>query len=189
MAPASWFDTIFKKPLKVIRLMSQFIPFLIFNRISVTKPVVFRFFGQLRTSPETSTLKIGAAGFCWGGKHVANLCHDYPSSRVTTSNGQLKSLIDAGFTAHPSMLKVPDDIDNVRLPLSIAVGETDMAMGADLIQKSKVILEKKKDGEVNIIPGAVHGFAVRGLLSDPKQKERADIAEKQAIDWFTKFLA
>lgn len=87
------------------------------------------------------------------------------------------------------MLKVPDDIDNVRLPLSIAVGETDMAMGADLIQKSKVILEKKKDGEVNIIPGAVHGFAVRGLLSDPKQKERADIAEKQAIDWFTKFLA
>lgn len=194
MTPASWFDTIFKKPLAILKVMSGFVPFLFFNRISVSKPIVFDFFRQLRTSPDTSSLKVGVAGFCWGGKHVINLCHDYPSSRVHragSESGQLQSLIDAGFTAHPSMLNVPEDIDNVRIPLSIAIGETDMAMKSEQIQQTKTILEKKKDGdhELNIIPGAIHGFAVRGLLSDPKQKEHSDIAEQQAIAWFGKFLA
>lgn len=185
----TWFETIFYKPLWILQCAYQFIPFVFFCRASVFKPTVFNFFKALRTSPETSSYKIGCAGFCWGGKYTTLLAHDPPSSRVLDSQGQLRSLIDAGFTAHPSLLKMPDDMENVRLPLSISIGDVDMGMKVELCEQAKTILEKKKDGECVILPGAKHGFAVRGLLSDPKQKELSDVAEKQAIDWFTKFLA
>ena len=32
-----------------------------------------------------------------------------------------KSLIDCGFTAHPSLLSVPNDMEKVKKPLSVAI--------------------------------------------------------------------
>ncbi len=61
-------------------------------------PKVKSWFEQLRKA-EGDTLPIGAAGFCWGGKHTVLLA---AGERI---DGKL--LIDAGFTAHPSMLKCP----------------------------------------------------------------------------------
>lgn len=88
------------------------------------------------------------------------------------------------------MVSIPKEIEAVTLPLSVAVGEDDMAMGAPLIQQMKEILEKRKDDhEVVIMPGAKHGFAVRTDPKDPLQMEYADKAELQAIDWFTRWFA
>jgi len=55
----------------------------------------------------------------------------------------------------------------------------------------KEILEVKKKGdhEVNIIPGAKHGFAVRTHPDDKHQMECADKAEKQAVEWFGRWFA
>jgi hypothetical protein len=38
--------------------------------------------------------------------------------------------------------------------------------------------------EAVVYPGAKHGFAVRGDLGDPLQRERGEKSEEQAVVWF-----
>jgi dienelactone hydrolase len=197
MKPASWFTTLFYKPFYILQAATVAIPWIIRNRPAVAKPRIFSFFQALRTSPppfSTPSLKIGAAGFCWGGKYTILLAANTPSSRVVRHESQasspaLQPLIDCGFTAHPSMVNVPQEIEAVTVPLSVAIGDEDMAMKRPLIQQMKEILEKKKDDhEVVILPGAKHGFAVRTEPEDKLQLEYADKAEQQAINWFSRWF-
>lgn len=198
--PASWFTTLFYKPFWIAQAMAMVIPWMFKNREAVCKPRTFNFFKALRTFPPpfpTNNLKIGAAGFCWGGRYTILLAHDTPSSRVrrnesqTSSSAALQPLIDCGFTAHPSMVSMPKDIENVNVPLSVAVGNEDIAMKGELILQMKEILEVKKKGdhEVVIMPGAKHGFAIRVDPKDPLQLEYAEKAEVQAIEWFSRWFA
>jgi dienelactone hydrolase len=193
MAPADLFTTIFYKPYYILRALAAFIPFMITCRRSVTKPRIFNFFQALRQSPETANMKIGAAGFCWGGQHVVLLAQDTPSSRVQRAgdgSGQISSLIDAGFTGHPSSIDVPQEIESVTIPLSIAVGDVDSVMKKEQVYQTKEILEKKKAGdhEVVVYPGATHGFAVRGDPRDPAARQKQEKAEAQALSWFARWL-
>jgi dienelactone hydrolase len=196
-APSSWFTTIFYKPFYILRAASLAIPFLIRNRISVAKPRVFNFVQALRTSPPpfpTNSLKIAAAGFCWGGKYTVLLAQDTPSSRVVpysppgTNALPLSPLIDCAFMAHPSMLKVPEDINEISVPISIAVGENDQALGKDVFVVKEILEVKKKgDHEVNILEGAKHGFGVR-TVDDKFQWECSAKAETQAVEWFKRWF-
>ncbi|MCJ1356762.1 MAG: hypothetical protein MMC33_006758 [Icmadophila ericetorum] len=173
--------SVFGKILPMLQVVSAFIPFLYYNRLAVSKPKVFKFFHELRTN-EAASLPVGAAGFCWGGKFVFLLCHDSEKA----ANG--KSLIDAGFTAHPSNLAIPDDANLVTLPLSVSIGDVDIALPLKQVQQTKEILEKKdaEKFEVVILPGAVHGFAVRAKPGDEKGIEQGKQAEDQAVGWYTK---
>ena len=168
--------------LPILHAASSFIPFLFFNRLSVSKPRIYKFFHEVRAN-EASSLPVGAAGYCWGGKHVFLLCSDSEKA----ANG--KSLIDYGFTAHPSNIVVPADAQAVTLPLSISIGDVDIAMRLPQAEQVKRILEEKgKDKhEVVIIPGAQHGFAVRAHPDDEKAVEQGKQAEDQAVNWFTKW--
>jgi len=197
MTPSSWLTTLFYKPLYVLRALSIALPWIIRVRASVVKPRILSFVQALRTSPPpfaTDNLKIGAAGFCWGGKYTVFLAADAPSSRVARHASQqsvgIRPLIDCGFTAHPSMVSVPGDIDAVTLPLSVIIGDHDHAMSGPLALQMKEILEVKKKGdhEVVIVPGAKHGFAQRTATHDPLQMEVAQQAEDQAIAWFTRWF-
>lgn len=199
MKPGSWFNAFVWKPFYVLQLLAIGLPWKYRTRYSVTQPRVFSFVKALRTSPppfETNNLKIGAAGFCWGGRHTILLAADTPSSRVYRHESQVTSstlepLIDCAFTAHPSSIEVPKDIEAVTIPISVAVGENDMAMGAKNIQQMKGILENKKVGEheVVIIPGAKHGFSVRTHPDDKHEMECAQQAEDQAISWFSQWFS
>ncbi|PVH89226.1 alpha/beta-hydrolase [Cadophora sp. DSE1049] len=207
MAPASILTSIIYKPIYAIQAMYHAVPWLITTRSGVCRPRILKFFQDLRTSPppfETPSLKIGVCGFCWGGQYTFLLAADKPSHRVKRHSSQIPTstspstnasdalpLIDCAFTAHPSFVKVPSDVEAVTVPLSVAVGETDMAMKGPLIRQMKEILEVKKkgDNEVVVMPGAKHGFAVRAVPDDGIQRGWADKAETQAIDWFTKYLA
>ena len=193
--PSSWFTAIFYKPVWTVQLLSHAIPWKSKTNPTKTYPGVLSFIQALRTSTppfETSNLKIGAAGFCWGGKHTFLLAADKPSSRVKRHESQLDPtinlpLLDAAFTAHPSYIDVPKDVDAITTPLSIAVGDEDMAMKAPLVRKMKEILDEKKGSyEVIIFEGAKHGFAVRTHPEDEKEMECAKKAEDQAIEWFGK---
>jgi dienelactone hydrolase len=180
LAPSpSIFTTIFYKPLWLLRVIGAAIPFLFYNGESVIKPKVFKFHESLRSDPETKSLKIGSAGFCWGGKYTIHLAQE-------------PNLIDVGFTAHPSKMKFPEDWDNVKMPLSIAIGDVDMGIKIDMAKDIKTLLEgeSKQSGqnEVVIYPGAKHGFAVRADPKDDGQTKSAGEALKQAINWFTKWM-
>jgi dienelactone hydrolase len=98
--------------------------------------------------------------------------------------------VTAAAAQHPSLLSVPADIDPVTAPLSLAVGSADSLLDMKTVDSIKEILEKKKDveSEVKVYEDQVHGFALRGDFSSPKDKEAMDGAEKQAIDWFKKYL-
>lgn len=199
MEPASWFTTIFYKPIYISQAMAIGIPWKKKTAISITHPKVISFFQALRSSEPpfpTNNLKIGAAGFCWGGKHAVLLAQDNPSSRIQRHHSQAKSpateaLIDCAFAAHPSYIEVPNDIEAIKIPISVAVGDKDSAMKVPQINQMKEILESKnKDNfEVNILEGAKHGFASRTHPEDKIEMACANKAEVQAIDWFKKWFA
>jgi dienelactone hydrolase len=140
------------------------------------------FFDQLRKE-EGATLPIGAAGFCWGGKHTFLLANTEDNA---TADG--KPLIDAGFAGHPSRLKIPGDIEPVSVPISIAVGDKDNQISVPQAEQIRKILEAKPPatkGEIRVYEGAGHGFCIRGELKENKELARqANEAEDQCMAWF-----
>lgn len=162
-----------------LRTSFYFFPFLFYNRWSVTKPRIYDFFRALRAS---TSLSVGAAGFCWGGKWVTLMAH----GQDRTEDG--RPLIDAAYTAHPSMLKLPDDAEPVQLPYSVAIGTLDHAIGPAQLSVFKKALEGKKDVEVIEYEGARHGFAVRGNPEIEAEKKNGIAAEDQAVRWLCKYL-
>lgn len=162
----------------MIRALIQAVPFLLRNRVGKTYPIVEGFFEQLRKD-EGAELPIGAAGFCWGGKHTLLLSH------VEQSGG--KPLIDAGFTGHPSMLAIPSDIERSRVPISYAIGERDNQVSPKQAEAVRVIVEAKPQssrGEVKIYEKAAHGFCIRADLEFADVARQALAAEEQCISWF-----
>lgn len=83
-----------------------------------------------------------------------------------------RTLIDAGFIAHPSMLAVPADIMPVKLPLSIANGTKDFHITPLLMEQVKDIFTKRDNCELVAFDGAKHGFAVRSNPNDEREKRQ-----------------
>ncbi|TVY29683.1 Hydrolase [Lachnellula hyalina] len=194
--PAGWLSTIFMKPLLAIRIALNGIPFALQNLSR--HHAIMAFIAALRTHEppfETKNLTIGVVGFCWGGTHAIRLAHDDPGTQVQRHESQITSgkpasLVECAFAAHPSLLSFPGDVEKVVLPLSVMVGDVDSQLSEENAWKMKEILEVEKKGahEVNIIPGAKHGFAVRMNPANDKEAANAELAEQQAIDFLTKWL-
>ena len=165
----------------------HFIPFMINCRPAVCKPRIWEFVEKVRTSEEARGMGVGAAGFCWGGRYTFWLCGQEGKGK----DG--KSLVDAGFTAHPSGLEIPVDVENVQLPLSVAAAGNDMVLNKEKTDELRKILERKTEKaeplcEVVDYPEAQHGFAVRGDEGE-EAMARMDRAKDQAINWFAKCFA
>ncbi|CAG9983916.1 unnamed protein product [Clonostachys byssicola] len=201
MEPKTWSESLCK-PYYIFHALRLALPFRTKASIPITHPRVISFLQDIRRAEApfpTENLKVGVAGFCWGAKHGVLLAHDKAESRVQRHTSQKSSgqsepqpLIDAFFAAHPSYFEVPQDIDAIVVPTSIAVGDADMAMKGPVAQQAKKALEAKSDAgqhEFVIMPGAKHGFAIRTKPDDPHQQECADKAEAQAVAWFTKWLS
>jgi len=99
-------------------------------------------------------------------------------------------LVDCVFVAHPSFIDLPGDVKRVAIPLSVAVGDKDMAMKEPAAKQMKEILDARNDEryEAKILPGAKHGFAVRSHPEDKHEMAMALLAETQAIEWFNKCM-
>ena len=168
------------------QLVANFAPFLWYCRDANVKPRILNFFKGLR-SAEGKDLRIGVAGFCWGGRHTVLLAHDVEK----TSDG--RSLIDAAYTAHPSMLSVPADINAIKLPISMSLSTADGALPLAKAKETESILNKKDSTRHEIylggiFEGAKHGFAIRGDPKNEKETEVGMAAEDQAVSWFLKQL-
>jgi dienelactone hydrolase len=79
-------------------------------RTAVSRPPIEKFVKEIQADPEVK--KVGAVGFCWGGRYALLLVadNDYPT-------------IDAAVANHPSFLAVPDEVKIVSKPAIIQVGD------------------------------------------------------------------
>jgi len=120
-------------------------------------------------------ISIGAAGFCWGAKVVVELAKD--------------PCIQAAVMLHPSLITL-DDIQGVKVPISILGAEIDKTSPPELVRQFEGILNAKPevDGFVKIFPGVVHGWTVRYNIEDEVAVKHAEEAHQDMLDWFGKYL-
>ena len=146
-------------------------PWLVKHREAVSLPLIQKFVKHLRSDPAHK--KIGAVGFCWGGRYAILLTHEGADPYV-----------DAAVALHPSFLSIPDEIEKIAKPVSIQVGDSDDIMKMPDVEKTKEIFQKKPQCEIEVHEDQVHGFSVRADLSkdkDRKAKERA--TERVCSSW------
>ena len=152
-------------------------------------PRVASFIAAVRSDPATAKLPVGVAGFCWGGQHIVRLCWDEPSPCQPTEP-PLNTLITAAFTAHPSALSVPADIEKVRKPLCIATGDKDHVTPIESMRRAREVLERNKvKHRLEVYEGAGHGWSVRIDRKNQRQREQAEDCERLAVCWFTECFA
>ncbi|KAK0631478.1 Alpha/Beta hydrolase protein [Immersiella caudata] len=174
--------------------------FLVRNRESVVTPRVQAFMKAVRSSEdpehpgEGKVPRVGIAGFCWGGGYTVRLTHDREENKVVCADGVERHVVDCAFTAHPTWVDIPADVEAVMRPLSVANGEDDKWMGTEKWEKLKGILARKNEEAGEEVhesveyKGAKHGFAVRGDRGDPLQRERGERSEDQAVEWFRRYF-
>ncbi|KAL2870204.1 dienelactone hydrolase family protein [Aspergillus lucknowensis] len=171
------------KPYHIATVLYGLVPFIVKNRPGRSYPIVEAFFTALRNSEGAAT-PVGAAGFCWGGKHTVLLAH----GASTVIEGVETPLINAGFTGHPSLLAIPGDIEKLKIPVSFALGELDNNLKAKAIGVVQRAMEGK-EGEVKVYVGAGHGFCVRADTAVEDSNRQAAEAEEQAVAFFQKWFA
>jgi dienelactone hydrolase len=149
-------------------------PWLIKHREAVSKPLIDSFIKAIRAIPGTG--KVGAIGFCWGGRYA-----------ILAAHGE----VDAAYACHPSLISVPADFDPVTKPLSLAVGDKDSLLDNDTVGKIQDLMAKKTDvpHELRIYEDQIHGFALRSDWSSEKDRKAMDESEQQGVEFFNKFLA
>ncbi|GES62377.1 dienelactone hydrolase family protein [Aspergillus terreus] len=179
-------DTVYDwltKPYHVACAVTAFVPFIYYNSPPKSWPTVQSFFAAVRQN-EGAQLPIGAAGFCWGGKHTVTLAHG------AEVKGQ--RLINAGFTGHPSLLDIPKDIEKISIPVSFALGEHDSVIKPAQVAQIKQTLNEKEENvasEVKMYYGVGHGFCVRADTKLVDADTQATEAENQALAWFNRHFA
>ena len=124
----------------------------------------------------SSCQKIGAVGYCFGGKYVVR--HLRPDS----------GKIDAGYTAHPSFVE-PAELKDMKGPLAISAAETDPIFPSEKRHETEVILkELGLPYQINLYSGVEHGFALRADLKNRVATYAKESAFLQAVQWFQEHL-
>ena len=168
--------TLVGKTAKTAKVGTTLPPWLAKHREAVSKPIIDNFVDAVRKVPGTS--KVAAIGFCWGGRYALLAARGGPGG------------VDAAVACHPSLMSVPADLEGITKPVSVALGDKDSLVDEATTKKIEEYLNGKDfPHEVKIYPGQIHGFALRSDWSNEHEKKAMDDSEKQAIAWFSKYLA
>jgi len=126
---------------------------------------------------EQGVTAFAAVGYCFGGRYAFDLAFD--------------NVIKVAAVAHPSLLKVPEDIEKYlatsEAPLLINSCTYDPQFPPESQTKTDGILGegKFKPGyKREYFEGCTHGFAVRGDISKPEIKAGKEGAFKATVEWF-----
>ena len=164
---------------------------------TLVEPIIDTTIKYMRS--EFGVKNIGVVGYCFGGRYVARL--------LAPGKG-----IQAGFTAHPSMVTKPE-WQAISAPLSIAAAgksylrsikglfmplhdamsytklETDSIFPTPVRRETEDVLQKLGiPYQVTVYGGTQHGFGVRVDLKNSKQKFAKESAFYQAIRWFDQWV-
>ncbi|KAI5474190.1 alpha/beta-hydrolase [Pseudohyphozyma bogoriensis] len=136
----------------------------------VTRPLLDKVIAVLK---KDGVKEFAATGYCFGARYVVDLAFDKE--------------IKVAIVAHPSLLKVPDDLEKLKslplLPILFNTCETDGMFPLESQKKADEILGGEKNYKRNYYAGCSHGFAVRGDLSDPVVKAAKENAFEQSVSW------
>ena len=156
-----------------------------------TNNICMDFLQRLRkATPQTQ--KIGMTGFCWGGKYAIRAGLE---SNMIEIDGKKVPLVDAVVALHPSHLALPDDVEKLVVPVTYGWGVEDQGVSFETKAKVEEVHAKasKADRKVPVMEHQVykpgrHGFAVRGNPENPQEKAALEDSEKQALEWFGRWL-
>jgi dienelactone hydrolase len=141
----------------------------------VTHKILDPFVAKLKEDGITS---FAALGYCFGARYVFNL--------------SFANSITVGVVNHPSLLRVPDDLNTLSqlspaVPMLFNTCEVDQMYPAEAQAKGDEILGNgSKEGKAykrNYYDGCTHGFAVRGDIKDEKVKFGKEDSFKQSVEW------
>ncbi|EPS29102.1 hypothetical protein PDE_04051 [Penicillium oxalicum 114-2] len=136
------------------------------------EPVVKAVLAEMKT--KLGCEKIGAVGYCFGGKYAIRLLND--------------AQVDAAYVAHPSFVD-EDELAAIQRPLSIAAAETDSIFPVEKRHESERILAQTGQVyQINLFSGVEHGFAVRGDISKPVIRFAKEAAFMQMVAWFNQYV-
>lgn len=99
--------------------------------------------------------------------------------------------VDAAYACHPGLVAVPADFEDVRRPLSLAVGDQDSLLDMGQVARIQDVLRAREGEvpcEVRVYGGQVHGFALRSDWGSERDRVAMDEAERQGVEWFRKYL-
>jgi len=154
-------------------------PWLARHPRAVTRPIIDNVVVALKGQGITS---FAAVGYCFGGRYVFDLAFE--------------NVTKVSAVSHPSLLKSPEDLEKYvvssQAPLLINSCEVDGQFPQAAQAKADEIFGSGKAGlpayKRTYWDGCEHGFAVRGDLSDPKQKAAKEGAFEETVEWFAKYL-
>ncbi|KAF3389682.1 hypothetical protein DPV78_011665 [Talaromyces pinophilus] len=150
-------------------------PWLEKHTVDTVDPVIERTIKYLQE--EKQIKKIGAVGYCFGGKYVVRFLAEGHDSAVK-----------AGYIAHPSFV-TEDELAAIQKPLAISASEIDGIFTRDLRHKSEDILSNTgQPYQINLFSGVSHGFAVKGELSTRHEDWSKEQAFAQAVAWLKEYL-
>ncbi|KAE8076951.1 hypothetical protein FH972_015568 [Carpinus fangiana] len=119
---------------------------------------------------------VGAVGYCWGAKVVAEL-------------SKYEYLIKAGVSLHPAWVTV-DDIKEAKVPTAILGAEIDDFAPPELLKQFEDVLNAKPgvDSYVKVFPKTEHGWTIRYNVEDEGAVKSAEEANQISLDWCVKHV-
>src|SRR5579871_2783306 len=109
----------------------------------------------LRTLPQFNG-RAAAIGFCYGGPYAIL--------------GPKRLGYDAGISCHGTqMLDYIQELENVRQPVCIIWGDQDVMAPANVLEAYRAVPSRKKNVEVHVFPGVLHGYMMPGAKAFDKK--------------------
>ncbi|GAA5870601.1 hypothetical protein JCM1840_004813 [Sporobolomyces johnsonii] len=140
----------------------------------VTRPVAEKVIAALKAQGVT---RFAATGYCYGARLVADFV--------------LNDTIQVAIVAHPSLLKVPEDLEALNkksTPMLWHNALKDYHFGPEQQATAKKILGDNSAHVFMDWEGQEHGFAIRGDSDQPEVKAAAEGAFKASVEFIKKHL-
>ncbi|MFN7771004.1 MAG: dienelactone hydrolase family protein [Planctomycetaceae bacterium] len=134
-----------------------------------------------KTTGKADTSKLGATGFCWGGRIVWLYAAHNPSLKAGVAwYGRLVGQADELHPKHPLEL-----VSELKAPVLGLYGGADMGIPNDTVESmQKALKAADKPCEIVLYPDTPHGFHADYRPS--YRKEQADAGWKRLQEWFKK---